>query len=240
MSSDNRRGLIAHGSLFGLIVVLLALNLALPVTSKDNRKDNKAERIVNERKEAHLTDTQRSRVTTGVGILLIALGAVFLVQQLFGFNWSFAWPIFIIAVGLICFAGMALGGRVAGPLAIPGALITTAGLILFYQNTFDRFQTWAYAWTLLVVAGGVGQVIDGAWRNLPERIRSGRIIIGIGAALFIIGAVFFEFALNFNGLMDTLPRGLGARVFGVLGAVALMALGAFLLLRRRGEKSAQE
>src|SRR5262245_12084909 len=122
-----------------------------------------------QRKDAPMTDAQRSRVTTGVGVLLIGLGLLFLAQQVFGFSWSGAWPFFIITVGLVFFAGVVVGGRAAGPLAIPGAVITTVGLILLYQSTFDQYQTWAYAWTLLIVASGVGLLIDAAWRNRPER-----------------------------------------------------------------------
>src|SRR5215510_5494584 len=103
-----------------------------------------------------MTDTQRPRSATGLGFLLVVLGLIF-------------------------FAGVALDGRLAGPLAMPGALITTVGLILLYQSTFDRYQTWAYAWTLLVVAGGVGLLIDAAWRNRPERAQLGRAAIGVGA-----------------------------------------------------------
>jgi hypothetical protein len=179
-----------------------------------------------------MTDAQRSRVTTGVGVLLIGLGLLFLAQLVFGFSWSGAWPFFIIAVGLVFFAGVVVGGRAAGPLAIPGAVITTVGLILLYQSTFDRYQTWAYAWTLTIVASGVGVLIDAAWRNRPERAQLGRALIGVGVALFAVGFVFFELALNFSGLTDQLPAGLGGRIVGVLGALALIALGAFLLLRR--------
>jgi hypothetical protein len=187
-----------------------------------------------------MTDVQRSRVTTGVGVLLIALGLLFLAQQVFGFSWSSAWPFFIIAVGLVFFAGVVVGGRAAGPLAVPGAVITTVGLILLYQSTFDQYQTWAYAWTLLIVASGVGLLIDAAWRNRPERAQLGRALIGVGVGLFVVGFVFFEFALNFSGLTDQLPAGLGGRIVGVLGALALIALGAFLLLRRSGADAPED
>jgi hypothetical protein len=181
-----------------------------------------------------MTDAQRSRITTGVGALLVALGLLLLAQQLFGFNWSGAWPFYIIAVGLVFFVGVVVGGSAAGPLAIPGAVITTVGLILLYQRTFDRYETWAYAWTLLVAAGGVGLLIDAAWRNQPERAQLGRVVTGVGVALFVVGFVFFEGALNFSGWTDQLPSGLGGRLAGALGALALIALGVFVLLRRSG------
>src|SRR5262249_30865654 len=129
------------------------------------------------RKDLPMTDAQRSRVTTGVGALLIALGLLLLAQLLFGVSWRGAWPFYVIAVGLIFFVGVVVGGPAAGPLAIPGALISTVGLILLYQRAFDRFQTWAYAWTLLVVASGLGLLVDAAWRNRPERAQLGRAAI---------------------------------------------------------------
>jgi len=187
-----------------------------------------------------MTDVQRSRVTTGVGALLIALGLLFLAQQVFGFSWSSAWPFFIVAMGLVFFAGVVVGGRAAGPLAVPGAVITTVGLILLYQSTFGQYQTWAYAWTLLIVASGVGLLIDAAWRNRPERAQLGRALIGVGVALFVVGFVFFEGVLNFSGLTDQLPAGLGGRIVGVLGSLALIALGAFLLLRRSGADAPED
>jgi hypothetical protein len=165
-----------------------------------------------------MTDAQRSRIRTGAGALLVALGLLLLAQQLFGFTRNGAWPFYIIAVGLAFFAGAIVGGPAAGPLAIPGAVISTVGLILLYQSTFDRYQTWAYAWSLLVVAGGVGLLLDAAWRNQPERAQVGRAMIGVGVALFVVGFVFFELALNFSGWTNQLPSGLGA----------------FLLLRRSG------
>src|SRR5262249_59345947 len=139
------------------------------------------------------------------------------------------WTLFIIAVWLVFLAAVVVGVRAAGPLAIPGAVITTVGLILLYQSTFDRYQTWAYAWTLLIVASGVGLLIDAAWRNRPERAQLGRALIGVGLALFVGGFVFFEFSLNFSGLTDQLPPGLGARIVGVLGALPLVALRPVLL-----------
>lgn len=179
-----------------------------------------------------LSGAGRLRVASGVGALLVALGLAFLAQQLFGFNWGGAWPFLIIAVGLALFAVIVVGGRAAGPLAIPGAVITVVGLILLYQNAFDRYQSWAYAWTLLIAAAGAGLLIDASWRNQPERARLAGTVIGVGVALFAVGFVFFEFALNLSGLADGLPVGLGGRTVGMLGALALIALGAYLLIRR--------
>lgn len=185
-------------------------------------------------KEIHMTvkGVGRSRIAGGVGALLVVLGLAFLAQQLFGFSWGGAWPFFIIAAGLLLFAGVVVGGRAAGPLAIPGAVVTVVGLILLYQDTFDRYQSWAYAWTLLIAATGAGLLIDAWWSDQPERARLGGVTIGVGVALFAVGFAFFEFALNLSGLTDGLPGGFGWRIVAMLGALALIALGAYLLIRR--------
>jgi hypothetical protein len=56
----------------------------------------------------------------------------------------------------------------------------------------------------------------------------------------VVGFVFFEGVLNFSGLTDQLPAGLGGRIVGVLGALALIALGVFLLLRRSGADAPED
>ncbi len=96
---------------------------------------------------------QRSgNATTILGVLLIALGILFFIGQVLGINFGrlgqFGWPVFIIAPGILLFLlALAVGDRAAGELlAILGSSVTMVGAILLYQNTFDYFQSWAYAW----------------------------------------------------------------------------------------------
>jgi len=65
-------------------------------------------------------------------------------------------------------------------------------------------------------------------------------LIGVGVGLFVVGFVFFEFVLNFSGVSDQLPAGMGGGIAGVLGALVLIALGAFLLLRRSGADAPED
>ncbi len=70
-----------------------------------------------------------------VGVALIGLGILFLLGQVLSINiMGFLWPVFILAAGAAFFIGMAMGGRAFGALAVPGSVITTVGLILFFQN----------------------------------------------------------------------------------------------------------
>ncbi len=135
------------------------------------------------------------------GVILIALGVLFLLQELFNLDvWHYAWPFLLIVPGLLCFAGMVLGGKNSGGLAIPGSILTMVGLIFLYQNTFDRFESWAYAWALIFPTSiGIGRFIEGWWSDRPELRANGIAMVRSGLVLFLILAAFFELVLNLGG-----------------------------------------
>lgn len=160
-----------------------------------------------------------------VALVLIGLGALFLLGQFFKFNfWSFAWPMFIIVPGLLFFVGMVLGGKSAGGLAIPGSIVTMVGLILLYQNTFNHWESWAYAWALIFPTSvGIGLMIQGTWSNKPDLLRSGRQMFSVGIIIFVVAAAFFELVIGISG------RG---SIASYVWPVLLIGLGIYLLLRR--------
>lgn len=169
----------------------------------------------------------REWINVVVGMVLVGLGLLFLVAQLFNVNvMHFTWPFFVIVPGLLFFVGMMLGGKDAGGLAIPGSIITTTGLILLYQNTFNHWQSWAYAWALIFPTSvGFGIMTMGAWGGQPSAYRHGKRMAGWGVAIFAAGIVFFEFVLNISGF--------GYSVIGkVAGPTLLIALGLYLIARR--------
>ena len=164
-------------------------------------------------------------ISIGIGMLLVVLGVLFLLGQIFGFQLGqWLWPLFIIIPGVICFVGMLLGGKSAGGLAIPGSVVTTVGLILLYQNTFNYFESWAYAWALIPTAVGVGMLIHGAWSERPALVQNGRRVAGIGIAMFLIGGVFFELVIGIGRY--------GHGISGILWPALLIGAGIALLLRR--------
>lgn len=103
------------------------------------------------------------RVTGQIALAigLIGLGILFLVGQLLGISLiGWLWPFFVITPGVLFFVVMALGGKDASGFAIPGSIITTVGLILFYQNLTGHWASWAYAWALIFpTAVGAGMMI---------------------------------------------------------------------------------
>jgi hypothetical protein len=168
----------------------------------------------------------RGRVNLVIGALLVGLGALFLLGQLFNVNlWEFFWPFFIIVPGLLFFVGMVLGGKPAGPLAIPGSIVTMVGLLLLYQSITGHWESWAYAWALILPTSvGIGLSINGAWSDVERLVTTGAKWITVGIALFLVGGVFFELLLNISDNF----------IGNVVWPGLLIAFGLYLLLRRGG------
>ena len=166
----------------------------------------------------------RNTSTNGViaGIILIGLGGLFLVAQVFGGSiLTNLWPFLVIGAGMLFFAGMVVRGRGAGGLAIPGSVVTTVGLILLVQNTFGLWDTWSFVWGLIIAAVGVGTFIRGLWDDDAESRRSGPIVALIGMVLFLIfGALFGLNLSRYQGLIWQ------------LWPLLLIGLGVLLILRR--------
>lgn len=164
------------------------------------------------------------RASLIVGLALVGLGVLFLLQQLFDWSvWDALWPVIIIAFGGLFFAGMVAGGKGAGPLAIPGSIITVIGVILFTINLLDRWEAWAYTWGLIVAAVGLGLAINGWWSDLPGLRRSGLELLRVGVFLFVLFGLFFEVLIFGSFQLDTW-----------VGPALLIVFGLWLLVRRSG------
>src|SRR4030095_7003291 len=108
---------------------------------------------------------------TALGGLLLLLGIVVLLGQALDLDLGrVGWPFFVIVPGLgLLGLGLAATGRLGEVLAMVGGVVTMAGLVLLVQNATDRFDTWAYAWTLVLLVGsGVGRWLLGAVRRRGE------------------------------------------------------------------------
>ena len=132
------------------------------------------------------------------GTALIVVGLLALAGQLFrGFDfWGTIWPFFIVGAGALFFVGMFSGGKSAAGLAIPGSILIAIGLMLFLQNLFDHWESWAYGWTVILMAVGIGIYIMGRYTENPGQRASGLSLLKIGAILFVIFAGFFEMIFN--------------------------------------------
>ena len=107
-----------------------------------------------------------------------------------------------------------------------GGVVSVNGLVLGVQNATDRFDTWAYAWTLVFLVGpGIGRWLVGVVRGRRELAASGGWLIAVGLAGFLVLAVVFEVVVGIGG------RGYGAA--GRYGLAALLIVAGLVLVGRR-------
>ncbi len=171
-------------------------------------------------------ETKPNRSSIIVGTLLLAAGVLTLLGQVFGprFGSGILWPVIVIAFGLAFFAGMLVGGRSFGALAIPGSIITGIGVILFFQNLFGLWETWSYAWALIICAVGIGIYIYGLWSRFPGARRDGLRVAQVGLTLFVIFGLLFEFVFSISGI--------NYAVNGLFWPAVVIVLGLFMLINR--------
>lgn len=165
---------------------------------------------------------------TALGGLLLLLGIVVGLGQALELDLGrVGWPFFVIVPGLALLGlGLTASGRLGEVLATVGGLVTMAGLVLLVQNATDRFETWAYAWTLVVLVGpGIGRWLVGMVRGRRDLAASGGWLIAAGLVAFGVLAVFFEVVVGVGG------RPVGSA--GRYGLAALLILAGLILLGRR-------
>ncbi len=161
-----------------------------------------------------------------LGGLFVLIGAILLAGQFVRVDVGhYGWPFFIIAPGVvILFVALTARGAVSEGLAILGSIVTVSGLILLFQDATDHFESWAYAWALVVPGAiGLGMILYGLTAHRPGNVRSGTRLVGIALVLFLLGAAFFEAVIGIGGYQLDHSAGV---VLGVL----IIALGAAMLV----------
>lgn len=165
----------------------------------------------------------------GIGIGLVALGLIFLIGPWLNLE-AFGWPFFVIIPGAILLL-LAFTSRVGnGGLAVPGSIVTVTGLILLVLNITGHMEAWAYAWTLVMAAAGLGTYLYGVISDSESLRRTGSRGAVLGLVLFAIFGLVFE--LFIFGSFGSVLRW--------LIPVALIAVGGLLLYNgTRTKTSAQ-
>lgn len=160
------------------------------------------------------------------GVLLILLGTLFLVDQLFDISFVyFTWPLFIILPGAALIITGLLSRSGSGDwMVISGSLASATGFILLYQNSTGHWQSWAYAWPLVFPGSvGAGKFMAGLIKGREDAVRSGRGLMFWGVIIFLAGLVFFEFLVGISGY--------GIKNIGRYWPVILIALGLWLIFK---------
>lgn len=148
--------------------------------------------------------------------LLIGFGAMLLLARLLDVDLiDYLWPGFIITPGLLLMYPAWNSTEDAQSrlsfLAVPGAILTTVGTLLFTMNMTDHFEAWAYSWTLLIVAAIAGVMLIKRFDPDHAVHTRGHRQIRFLVLLFIGFAAFFEVIIfeNFNPLLPVALIGYG-------------------------------
>ncbi|HNT77444.1 MAG TPA: hypothetical protein PKH77_20720 [Anaerolineae bacterium] len=162
---------------------------------------------------------EHRRNNISAGIVLIVLGVVFLLFQIFPYlRVTFTWPmiILLVALGLLVIGLLTLTPE----MVIPASIVGGIGSILYLQNSgILTWASWAYLWTLIPGFAGIGTLIAGLLRRQRKMIVEGLNTLLTSAILFaIFGAIF-------GNMFGFFPLN------GVTLALLLIGLGVILFIR---------
>jgi hypothetical protein len=133
------------------------------------------------------------------------------------------WPFFVIGPGVALLIAALLQRPPKGlGFAIAGGIVTTVGLVLFYQQETGHWESWAYAWALVGPgAAGVSMLLYGLLFGEQKLVVAGLRLALLAGVLFTVGFWYFE------TIFDT-----GSVPFDVdmWWPVALVVLGAVVLV----------
>lgn len=155
---------------------------------------------------------------------LVAGGVILLAANLLHISLMFfLWPMFVIGPGLLMLwpAYQSTPGNRSklAFLAVPGAMIVATGGLLFLMNLVNHYESWAYAWTLVMAAGAAGYAFMHRFDESNERGDKAYRFIRAMVIAFMGLAVFFE-VLVFQSL-------------GIWWPVLLIGLGLYLYVRNK-------
>ena len=121
------------------------------------------------------------------------------------------WPVLIIGLSLFFLVPALVGGpnrRLRAGMVIPGAMLAGIGSALLYTSLTDRWNAWAYLWSVIPFSLGLGMYAAGWIADAPA-------FKWIGSGLALGGVVaYVVFATTFGG-----------EAFRLIAAVGLLALG---------------
>ena len=157
-------------------------------------------------------------VVIGVLTYFIQMASVDVASWLGGSGWT----LFVIVPGVaLLIAAVFLGEKTALIATIAGAVLTTVGGLLLYQDQTAHYESWAYAWALIPGSVGAALAVHGLRFKRSDLVTVGtRMVAGFGV-LLLVGAWFFETIFR----TGQAPFDLGDN-----WPIALIALGGVLFL----------
>lgn len=142
----------------------------------------------------------------GPPAIVVTAGAAILYAQYANLNWiSYIWPLFIILAGFpMLYIASRSEDAARVRLVFPGVIVTGTGTILLYQLVTSHWHSWTYAWALYAVFFGAGLAFQGQRLDIKSDVRSGRLMMAGGVAVFVLLWLLFEtviFGGQYQGVM---------------------------------------
>jgi protein-S-isoprenylcysteine O-methyltransferase Ste14 len=158
-----------------------------------------------------------------LGGILIVLGLIFFAGNQLNIDIGEAtWPLYVIAPG-VALVTLGLTQRHGSGLTIFGSIVTMVGLVLFYQNATDHWESWAYAWALVGPGGsGIGMLLYGTRSGERKMARDGFWTILTALGIFAVGLIFFEGIIGISGERLPLPNWVLPVAVIVIGVLVLV------------------
>lgn len=168
------------------------------------------------------------------GVILVIIGAALLLSRVVEISLGgVTWPLWIVIPGLAMLVGSFFIPPKGGVgLAVPGAIVTIVGLVLWVQDAYDLYATWAYAWALVAPTGpGVGMFLYGVVHRDGQLVGDGLRTMLVGIGLFLGFALFFEGVLGLSG--EPIPNLDQVLPYAVIGLGAILVALSFVGSGRR-------
>lgn len=176
-------------------------------------------------------NNKQGRSQLALGVLLILLGAWFLLDRTVpAFRSFFApyteWPVNLLLIGGALFIlGLVLGSP---GMSVPAAIVAGIGGIFYYQQSTGDYESWSYMWALIPGFVGVGSVLAGLLGdNTAHNVKRGFNLMVISAVLFLVFSAFF------GGW--TILGNYGPAILLILLGVYVLGTGLYRTFRSKGE-----
>ncbi len=127
----------------------------------------------------------------GISVGLVGIGLLSLILTLvYQINLGISWPLALILLGAAVFlfrASLKKKAPWTDLLSIPGAVVIVLGFIFLLNVLTGDWQSWAYAWLLILSGMGFGVILSNRqqrWPDVVTQIATGLVLAGV---LFFVG-----------------------------------------------------
>jgi len=134
----------------------------------------------------------------GFGAILILVGVIAVAARsadvdLGAWMGESTWPLLVIVPGLVLLGLAVIRTPPEGlGFAIAGSVVSAVGTILLVQAATGAWSSWAYVWTLIPAAAGLGMLGYGLLTRTDGLVDRGVGLAVIGGVMFLLGRWYFD------------------------------------------------